>query len=205
MAENSSKFPKFFIYMFSALICVMIICAFFSLTAVGSVYFVMMLLVVVFIILDKHYGFFITNYKPIFIMFDLGSFVSLVTVMCYEYKLHSLTLNIFLWMILAVRLSLIVVDCVFIKNKFITKKECLLIDFIQICSMICVLTYFYQVSTFWYSVVAFALALLNIVVKIYVAIKIKNRTLVPPPAEEIIEKNETIDKLNMNKEEGDIE
>lgn len=204
MSENSSKFPKFFIYMFSALILVMIVCAFFSLTAVGAVYFVMLLVVVVFTILDKRYNFFITNYKPIFIMFDLAGLVSVLTIICYEYSRHSLTLNIFLWMILAIRLSLVLVDTFFIKNKLITKFECLAIDFIQIGSMICVLTYFYHVSTFWYSVVAFALAVVNMALKIYVAIVLRKRCA-KQQGVQIAETDEMVNSLEKSDDEGDVE
>lgn len=204
MSENNSKFPKFFIYMFSALILAMIVCALFSLTAVGAVYFVMLLVVVVFTILDKRYNFFITNYKSIFVMFDLAGLVSVLTIICYEYSKHSLTLNIFLWLILGIRLCHILVDLLFIKNNFISKAECLMIDFIQIGSMICVLTYFYQVSTFWYSIVAFALAVGNMALKVYVAVVLKKR-IAKQAVVSVQEKDETISGLGRNDDEGDIE
>ena len=198
MSENKSSFPKFFIYMFLALIIVIIICAFFSVTAVGNTYFVMLLVGVVFMLLDRHYGFFITNYKPIFFMFDLAGLVAVLSIICYEYSRHSVTLTVFLFLILALRVALLIVDIFLVKDKFITKRECLAIDFIQICSMICTLTYFYKVSSFWYSVISFIFAIINISIKIYVAVKLKHR-VTPEPVNNKVD--ETLNKISIGESE----
>ena len=205
MAESGSMFPKFFIYMFLALIAVMIICSFFSALAVGNTYFVMLLVVIVFMILDRHYGFFITNYKPIFIMFDLAGLVAVLTILLYEISNHSTTLIVFLSILIALNAALVLTDALLVQKKYISKKECLGIDFIQLCSMICVLTYFYKVSSFWYAVVACAFAVINLAMKIYVAIKLKHRKVEEPVPEQSSAASEMIKKLESGADEGDIE
>lgn len=207
MSENNSKFPKFFIYMFSALLIVMLICTMFSASAVGTVYFVMLLLVIVFILLDKKYGFFITNYRPIFIMFDLSTFIGSLAVVCYEYVNHTLTLNILLIILISLSGLLVLYDALALKNKnkYLNKFECLAIDFLQICSMICMLTYFYRVSTFWYLVFALAAAVANMALKIYFTIKLKRQKPEKVEVKENSISNETLNKLEQNSEDGEIE
>ncbi len=205
MVENNSKFPKFFIYMFTALLLIMIVCAFLSVSAVGIIYFAMLLVVVVFILFDFKYNFFITNYKPIFFMFDLSMFLASLTVLCYEYSNHSLTLLVFLFMNVGISVIMLTLDALVLenKNKGLYKKECLAIDFLQICSMICLLTYFYKVSTFWYSIVAFVSGIVNVSLKIYFSVILKKRG----NTEREIEKDydETIDKLEKIDDEGEVE
>ena len=204
MTESGSKFPKFFIYMFSALIVVMIILSFFSALAVGNTYFVMLLVVIVFMLLDRHYGFFITNYKPIFIMFDTAGLVAVLTILLYEISKHSVTLIVFLSILIALSVALIITDALLVQKKYISKRECLGIDFIQLCSMICILTYFYKVSSFWYAVVASVFSLINLAMKIYVAIKLKNRE-VEAVEEQLSTENKTIMQIERDSGEGDIE
>lgn len=206
MSEKNSKFPKFFIYMFSALIIVMIICCFFSSTAVANVYFAMLLVVAVFILLDKKYGFFITNYKSIFIMFDISSLIASFVVIFYEHASNSLTVLVLLYVLMGLTLAIVLTDILLIKNKLLTKKECLMVEFMQLCLMICMLTYFYKVSSFWYLVVAVAFEAITETLKIYFAIKLKNRAVESSQDEES-EVNDTVEKIERaeNEDEGDME
>ncbi len=200
MNKYQSKFPRFFACMFAALMLAMFISCFFSLLSVANIYFCMLLVVIVFIVLDKKYGFFIANYKIIFTMFDLSNLMAVVAVLIYEYMSHSVTLNIFLFIMMGIMIVMLLIDILFLKNHLLAKKECLLIDFIQICLMICMLTYFYGVSSYWYSVVAVIFEIIAAMLKCYYVGKFKN--LEPKeenPPEKDIEK--TIRKLESKTDE----
>lgn len=167
MFEKNSKIPRYFVYMLLILASIMFACMFFSVDAVADVYFVSLILCVVLLIMDKHYGSLLTNYKLTFFLFDIINVVAVVAIIYYEFTKHSLILNIFLITLVVVECFLIVLDVVFVKNKNITKNECSLVGVVKIGSMICILTYFFNVSVLWYAIDAMFFEIANIVLKIY--------------------------------------
>ena len=88
-----------------------------------------------------------------------------------------------------------------LKNKNLTKKINLSIDFIKLCSMICILTYFFGVSDLYFAIFAFAFELGNMVTKIWT--HFKNRNNQPLVVEEKTESLEDI--IHSGDSEGDGE
>lgn len=168
MFESTSKFPKFYLYMLLCIAITIFISMFFSLTLVCVIYFVALLLSAVVLMLDKKYGTILTNYKLTFFLFDLINLIAAIAIIYYENKTHTRELNNFLIGLIAANVVLMVVDIFLIKNKNLTKTENLWIDVVKLCSMICMLTYFFGVSELVYAIVALGFEIVNLILKIVV-------------------------------------
>jgi len=70
MGFNKSKFSNFFVSMLIPMALIMFIGMFFSVKIVGNTYFVALILAIVFFVLNRKYGKFITNHKLAFILFE---------------------------------------------------------------------------------------------------------------------------------------
>ena len=168
MFESNSKFPKFFIYMQLALSLIILIGMFFNVVFVGSAYFIALILSAVFLMLDKKYGSLITNYKLTFFLFDLINLMAVIAVIYYEYTKHVMVLNIFLILFVIIQLLMMVVDIYLIKNKNVSKNENFLANMIKLCSMICILTYFFNVSDLFFAIDAFLFEIVAFGLRLYV-------------------------------------
>lgn len=173
MFKNTSIFPRIFIYILSALSILIFVGMFFSFRLVEIFYFVTILVAAVFLILDKKYGKSLTNHKAVFFLFDFINLIAIITVLYYEYSKHNSVLNAFLIALICVVSILLIIDFVFISDKFSFKKEFIFIDVLELCSMICIYTYFNKVSEFWFAVTAFVFFIFNLAVKIAFTIKLK--------------------------------
>lgn len=202
MFESTSKFPKFYLYMQLFIAITIFIGMFFSLTLVGIVYFVALLLSAVVLMLDKKYGTILTNYKLTYFLFDLINLIAVIAIVYYENKTNTKELNIFLVALIVSNVVLMVADIFLVKNKNLTKNENLLIDVVKLCSMICLLTYFFKVSELVYAIVAFGFELINLVLKIYVS-----RAVIKPRTEskEENERNEIVALLRSSSDEEEID
>lgn len=186
MAEKNVKFPKFLIYLLIIPAVAMTICMFINAQAVGVIYFIALLISVVFFVIDKYYGTYLTNYRQTFMLSELINLVAVIAIIYHEFASQTLILNIFLSLLVFVECAMLVIDAFFIKNKNITKYECVLVDLFKIGSMICILTYFYKVSTFWYSIIALVFELVNLGFKIFFAVhKQKETGEIKTPSEEL--------------------
>ena len=202
MFESTSKFPKFYLYMLLCIAITIFISMFFSLTLVCVIYFVALLLSAVVLMLDKKYGTILTNYKLTFFLFDLINLIAAVAIIYYENKTHTRELNSFLIGLIAANVVLMVVDIFLIKNKNLTKMENLWIDVVKLCSMICMLTYFFGVSELVYAIVALGFEIVNLVLKIVV-----NRIVKKPETEtkEEKEKNVIVSLIRSTSDEEEID
>lgn len=167
MANKEHKFPRFFIYLLIMPALVMFIGLFFDMNIVGVAYFVALIISFVFMIIDKHYSETLTNYKIAFSFLDSINLVAVIAILTHEYNKHTLILNCFLFALLAVEVILVLIDAIFVKNESVSKYGSVLIDLVKLGSMICILTYFYKVSTLWYSIIALVFELINVIFKIY--------------------------------------
>ena len=100
-------------------------------------------------------------------MFELVNLIAVVSVVYYEFANHSEILNLFLFLLIVIEVLMIVIDIFVIKNKNLTKRENLTIDFFKLCSMICILTYFFNVSELYFSIFAFVFESIVLVFKVY--------------------------------------
>ncbi len=197
MFEKNSKFPRFFILMLIPIALVMLIGMFFSVYIVSTAFFVVLLISVVFLMLDRHHGENLTNYKLSFFLFDLISAISVVTIIYYEFKNHSSLLNIFLIILSLFLIFSLVVDIVLLKNKDISKKQSVFVSLIKIGSMICILTYFYNVSDLFFVIDALIFEIANIVIKLMIRGKLKK--------EEKSEEFDLVSIIRSPEEEGDLD
>jgi hypothetical protein len=175
---------------------------FFSLKLVGIVYFVALLLSAVVLMLDKKYGTILTNYKLTYFLFDLINLIAAIAIVYYENRSNTKELNIFLVAMIVSNVVLMVADIFLVKNKNLTKMENLWIDVVKLCSMICMLTYFFGVSELVYAIVAFGFELINLALKIYV-----NRVSIKPLVESKEEKdrNTIVAMLRSSSDEEEID
>ena len=167
MFETNSKFPKFFVLMMLLSAIIAFVGMFFSIKIVSAVYFIVIILSLVLYMLDRKYGPLLTNYKQTFSLFELVNLIAIISIIYYEFSNHAQILNVFLMLLVIVEVILLLVDLFVIKNKNITKRENLIIDLITLCSMISLMTYFFNVSELYFAIFAFVFESINLVVKIW--------------------------------------
>lgn len=166
MFESNSKFPKIFVYMMSILALIIFVGMFFGVVFVGIPYFIAVLICAIILLLDKKYGTILTNYKLTYLLYEIINFIAIISVVYHEYSKHSETLNLFLILLIVVEILMAVVDIFLLKNRNLNKSKNLLIDFLKLCSMICVMTYFFGVSKLYFAIFAFVFEAMNIAVKV---------------------------------------
>lgn len=201
MFEKNSKFPKFFIYMQLALSLTVLVGMFFSVKLVGAAYFIAIILSAVFLMLDKKYGSALTSYKSTFFLFDLTNLIAIIAIVYYEYKNHSMVLNTFLVILMIIQIFSMLIDVYIVKNKDILDKETVIVDVLKLGSMICILTYFFNVSDLFFAIDAFVFEMVGFVYKIYLSRDKKEKIKENESKEKNIE--ERIHSAGKN--EGEIE
>ena len=168
MFERNSKFPRFFILMLVPIAIVMLFGMFFSLRFVANSYFIALLIACVFMMLDRHHGENLTNYKLAFFVFDFINLIATITVVYFEYIKQSLLLNILLIVLIAIFVVLLIVDGVLLKNKNITKKFSSFVNLLNIGTMICILTYFFNVSELFFVIDALVFEISILIIKLII-------------------------------------
>lgn len=166
MFESNSKFPKIFVYMMCVLALTMFVGMFFGVVFVGSPYFIAMLVCAIILLLDKRYGSILTNYKLTYLLFEIVNLMAVISVVYYEYSKHTEILNTFLILLIVVEVLMAIIDILVLKNKNLNKTRNLIIDFIKLCSMICIITYFFGVSKLYFAIFAFVFEAMNLSVKV---------------------------------------
>lgn len=203
MPINKSKFSNFFVCLLIPMALIMFVGMFFSVKIVGNTYFVALILAIVFLILNKKYGKFITNHKLAFILFETINLIAIIAVIYYEFTKFTIVLNIFLIILLVVELLLLILDIFYIKNDKINAQENLFISIVKVGSFICILTYFFKVSTLFFAIDALIFELANIVLKILF------KKFDIPEFEKVVEEKEisNIEKIidSAAENEGEIE
>jgi len=163
---NKTKFSNFFLYLLIPMALIMFIGMFFSIKIVANTYFVSLILAVVFFMLNKKYGKLLTNHKLGFILFEMINLIAVIAIIYYEFTKHTIVLNIFLILLIAVEVALLVIDIFYIKNKEITAQENVFISVVKLGSFICILTYFFKVSSLFFAIDALIFELANLVLKV---------------------------------------
>ncbi len=69
--NKTSNFHRFFVLLLLVPAITMIVGSFFDIQIVGNAYFVALLILISFFIIDKHYGTILTNYRITFFLTDL--------------------------------------------------------------------------------------------------------------------------------------
>lgn len=205
MFENNSKYPRIFIYILMALSVLIFASMFFSSSVVEIFYFVAILIVLVFTLLDKKYGKNLTNHRAVFLLFDIINLFATFAIIYHEYSKHTTILNIFLIVLVVEIIALLLIDIFLISNTFSSNRALISIDLTSLCSMICIFTYFYNVSEFWFAILAVIFEVISIIVKIVVS---KFTAKKGTPVAEVKDKNENNSIENIiqsNSDEGDVE
>lgn len=197
MFESNSKFPKFYVYMMLLSAILAFVGMFFSVKIVSAIYFIAIILSLVLYILDKKYGTLLTNYKLTYMLFELVNLIAVISIVYYEFANHSEVLNLFLILLICLEVLMLIIDIFVIKNRNLTKRENLVIDFFKLCSMVCILTYFFNVSKLYFSIFAFVFEAIVLVFKVYCNLEDK------PQVEEKAEEEIIEDAIHLNSEEGD--
>ena len=206
MFENTSKFPRIFIYILIILSILIFAEIFFDFSHVGIFYFVAILIMAVFLLLDKKYGKLLTNHKAVFFLCDFINLVATVAILYYEYSKHNSVLNGFLIALISILGIMIIMDILVVADKFFLRKEFLFIDVFELCSMICIFTYFNKVSEFWFGVTAFVFILAVLVFKVVATIKLRFHNKRQIEEEKpVVTENEIEKLIQSNEEQGEVE
>ncbi len=201
MFESNSKIPKFFICMQLAVAIILLITMFFSVKLVAAVYFIAILISAVFLVLDKRFGSILTNYKLTFLLFDLVNLIAVIAVIYYEYAKHTFVLNMFLVMLVVIECLMMLIDLFLIKNKNLSTNENFVVDSMKLGSMICILTYFFNVSDLYFAVIAFVFEL-----AIFITRLVLNRDTHDLKQKEVVQENAIEKRIHSAGEsEGEIE
>ena len=200
MFESNSKLPKIFVYMMSLLAVLMLVGLFFGVFYVSMPYFVALIICVILLVLDKKSNSNLTNYKLTYLLFEIVNLIAVISVIYYEYSKHTQVLNLFLIMLVVIEVLMCVIDVFVLKNRNLNKKMNLTIDFVKLCSMICIITYFFGVSDLYFVIFAFAFELANIVLKVLTHFKNKNKLELSEEKTESLE-----DIIHSGDSEGDGE
>lgn len=166
MAFNKSKFSSFFVCMLIPMALLMFVSMFFSVKIVEGIYFAALILAVVYLILNKKYGKFISNHKLAFILFELINLIAVIAIIYYEFKKFTILLNLFLIALLVAEIVLICLDIFYVKNENINAQENLFISVLKLGSFICIITYFFNISTLFFAIDALIFEIANIIIKV---------------------------------------
>lgn len=195
MFESNSKFPRIFVYMMSFLAVFIFVAMFFSVKLVGAPYFIAMLICAVIFIMDRKFGTLLTNYKLTYLLYEIVNLLAVISVVYHEQKTYDETLKLFLILLIVVEVFMAIIDVLLLKNKDLNRTKNLIIDFFKLCSMICILTYFFGVSKLYFAIFALVFESMNIAVKVatyFESINHKEKKIEEKKEQKIEEKIEDI-------------
>ena len=195
------KFSSFFICMLIPMAFIMFVGMFFNIKIVANTYFAALILAIVFFVLNKKYGKFVTNHKLAFILFEIINLIAVIAIIYYEFTKHTIVLNLFLILLIGAELILLVIDIFFIKNERISEQENLFISVVKLGSFICILTYFFKVSVLFFAIDALIFEISNMILKI-IFNKLED---FEPETKKEIESSNIEQIINMPSDEGEIE
>lgn len=201
MFESNSKFPRIFVYMMSFLAAIIFVGMFFDVKFVGAPYFIAMIICAVIFLLDRKFATLLTNYKLTYFLFELVNLMAVISVVYYEYENLDKNLELFLILLLVVEVLMAVIDIFLLKNKDLSRTKNLIIDFIKLCSMICILTYFFGVSKLYFAIFALIFEGMNVALKVSTYFESLNKK------DKIVEtkKEEKLEDIIHSNNEGDGE
>ena len=201
MLKTNSKYPKFIIYMLLALALMNFASTFINFYIASATFFITIIVVVVFLVLDRKYGSDLSNYKMTFFLLDLICIIALVTVLVYEYSTASMILNGFMFLLIGMLVLSLIIDWFLIKNQRFTNNENTLVNVVKLCSMICILTYFFNVSDLFFAIDSLIFEVAGFILKIYLNMDDSQKKTEEKVEEPTIE--EMISSVGQN--EGDLD
>lgn len=203
MAFHKSKFSSFFVCMLIPMALLMFVSMFFSVKIVGGIYFATLILAVVYLILNKKYGKFVSNHKLAYILFEIINLIAVIAIIYYEFNKFTIILNLFLIALLVSEIVLICLDIFYIKNENINSQENIFISVVKLGSFICVITYFFNISTLFFAIDALIFEVANIIIKILFQKFDFSEKIVPAKTTSEVNIEKIIDSAAEN--EGEIE
>ena len=201
MLNTNSKYPKFIIYMLLALALMNFASTFINFYIASATFFITIIVVVVFLVLDRKYGSDLSNYKMTFFLLDLICIIALATVLVYEYSTASMILNGFMFLLIGMLVLSLIIDWFLIKNQRFTNNENTLVNVVKLCSMICILTYFFNVSDLFFAIDSLIFEVAGFILKIYLNMDDSQKKTEEKVEEPTIE--EMISSVGQN--EGDMD
>lgn len=202
MLKTNSKYPKFIIYMLLALALMNLASTFINFYIASATFFITIIVVVVFLVLDRKYGSDLSNYKMTFFLLDLICIIALATVLVYEYSTASMILNGFMFLLIGMLVLSLIIDWFLIKNQRFTNNENTLVNVVKLCSMICILTYFFNVSDLFFAIDSLIFEVAGFILKIYLNMDDSQKK-----TEEKVEEEPTIEEMisSVGQNEGDMD
>lgn len=166
LMKNMSMCEKLFLYLLLVPALVMFVGMFFSNVIVSAAYFMAIVVGFVIFILDRHDSGLRSNSKLVFIMSDVINFVAVVTIIYYEHLNSWQATDILLFVFAALTFILVLVDALYVKNDKIPIKGVVFIDLLTVGTMICILCYYFKVSSLWFAIDAIVFESVVLVLKL---------------------------------------
>ncbi len=167
MLNNNSKYPKFFIYMLLSLAVMNFASAFINAYIVAATFFISIIVLVVFMMLDRKYGAEFSNYKVTFFLLDLICIIAIITIMVYEFQRANIVLKVSLALVVVMLVLSMISEWFLLKNENFTNNENMLVNATKLCSMICLLTYFFNISNLFFALDSLIFEVAAFTLKIY--------------------------------------
>ena len=174
---------------------------FVSQTLVSANFFITIIVLAVFLVLDKKYGSDLSNYKLTFFFLDLICIIALAAILVYEYSTASMILNGFMILLMGILVLSLLIDWFLIKNQRFTNNENTLVNTVKLCSMICILTYFFNVSDLFFAIDSLIFEVASFVLKIYLNLDDSKKKDVEPEKEQSLEER----IFSAGENEGDMD
>ena len=137
--------------------------------------------------------------RKIFFLFELINLIAIVAVWYYERNVWDIALTISVSLLMFIEVLLMLLDVFLIKNY--TNKESYFVNFVKLCSMICMLTYFFNVSELYFAIFAIGFEIVNFIIKLYFAGNLAKLNI-----EKLNNNEEKIEELirDSDNEEGEV-
>lgn len=185
--KNMSMLERLYLYLLMVPALVMFFGMFFNMIIVGTAYFMALVVGVVILIMDRHESGLKSNNKLVYLTNDSINLVAVITIMYYEFLRDWGALDILLIVLAALSLVQIVIDAVCIKNGRISKQGLAIIDIFNVGIMICILTYFFKVSSLWFAIDAICFLVAMLVLKLVLNHYYKKTLERPRTEEQVVE------------------
>ena len=172
MTEKKYKIPMIFDYILVTLIVSMLVAVFLGDAFFAVTQFLTLLLMIVFLMLDKKYRDKLSDHRVTYFLFNVSVLICLISILGFYMDTYLLPLNIILAVDVVFEICLIIVDVFLTPDGFFDKNWCRIINATKLCTMICLNTYLNGVVSICYSIFALAFILINIIIKAYASIRI---------------------------------
>lgn len=164
--KNKPVLERLFIFLLTIPVIAMIVGMFFNLTVVGTSFFLAAIISAVITIIDRLGDGLNSNSKLIFIVCDVLILIALLAICYFESFRRWNVVDILLTIFAILEVTILLVDIFYIKNGKISKHGLTIVDLLKFGTIVCILAYFFKVSSLWFAIDALVFESSSLVLKI---------------------------------------